>query len=219
MQQRFHCELEKRIGEGTFGQVFEGLQKGTEAPLAIKTFKDDHANTFAMHEVCAFSAFEPHPHLLMLVDVGCVNGRMCLATQRYEKNLCDLLKIRALEQVELKHILRCMCDGMAHLHGAGVGHFDLKPANVLLQLGRAPPADKGPNAEFARWLFQLPDLMAVCVADFGNALLADSRQRSILSEKHVTNFGVDEVTLWYRAPEILLGLVKHKTASEMWSLG
>ena len=130
-----------------------------------------------------------------------------------------LLRIRKLQQDELQHILRCVCDGLAHLHDAGVCHNDLKPNNVLLRLGPAPPADTSPTTEFAQWILQMRNMVQVCIADLGNAVPADSRQRPCLSQGHVSKAGVDEVTLWYRAPEILLGLAGFGPASDMWSLG
>ena len=216
----FTVNWNRKLGEGTFAKVFEGLQNGTQAPLAIKAFEADrHAEYDAMHEVCAMSAFQPHPHLPMLLDVGRINGRICLATPRYDKNLHEVIKMRAFEQVELTYILRCICDGVAHLHGAGLCHLDLKPQNILLRMGPLPPADRGPTAEFARWLLNLPDSVAVCVSDLGNALLGDSTQRPIRSEKQVTDHGVGVVTLWYRAPELLFGNAAFSVSSDMWSLG
>ena len=136
----FTVDWKKKLGNGTFGEVFEGLQRGTGAPVAVKAFQNDPSGkSFAMKQVCALSTFQPHPCLLTLVDVGRVDGRICLVTEKHDTDLGVLLRIRKLQQDELQHILRCICDGLAHLHDAGVCHNDLKPNNVLLRLGPAPP--------------------------------------------------------------------------------
>ena len=217
----FTVNWKRMLGEGTFAQVYEGLQNGTKAPLAIKAFKADkwQARCNAMQEVSAMSAFQPHPHLPNLLDVGYINGKICLATPRYDKNLHEVIKMRALLEVELTDILRCICDGLAHLHGAGLCHLDLKPQNILLRMGASPPVDKGPTPEFARWLLNLRDSLAVCVSDLGSAVLSDPTQRPILSQKQVTDHGVNVVTLWYRAPELIFGNAAYNFSADMWSLG
>ena len=216
----FTVDWQKKLGNGTFGEVFEGRQCGTGAPVAVKTFQiNPSGKSFAMKEVCALSTFQPHPCLLTLVDVGRVDDRICLVTDKYDTDLGGLLRIRKLQQDELHHILRCICDGLAHLHGAGVCHNDLKPSNVLLRLGPAPPADTASTTEFAKWILQMRNIMQVVIADLGNAIPSDSSQRPCLSQGHVSKAGVEEVTLWYRAPEILLGLAGFDSAADMWSLG
>jgi serine/threonine protein kinase len=142
-----------------------------------------------------------------------------LVTEKHDTDLGGLLRIQKLQQDELQHILRCICDGLAHLHDAGVCHNDLKFNNVLLRLGPAPPADTASTTEFAKWIRQMRNMMQVVIPDLGNAVPADSRQRPCLSQGHVSKAGVGEVTLWYRAPEILLGLAGFGSASDVWSLG
>ena len=48
----FTVDWKKKLGNGTFGEVFEGLQRGTGAPVAVKTFQNDPSGkSFAMKEV------------------------------------------------------------------------------------------------------------------------------------------------------------------------
>ena len=79
--------------------------------------------------------------------------------------------------------------GVAYCHSIGIMHRDLKPQNILISN----------NGD-------------IKVADFG---LARSFNYSITKQKYTKEI----VTLWYRAPELLLGEKEYGTAVDMWSIG
>lgn len=84
------------------------------------------------------------------------------------------------------------------MHGASIIHNDLKPQNILL------------FDNSGRWTAKICDL--------GNAVVQAS-WREVPSDTQVAKAGVHEVTLWYRSPEILLGLADYTSAVDLWSLG
>ena len=86
-------------------------------------------------------------------------------------------------------LMREMLSGLAYLHGQRVMHRDLKPANLLVT---GPPS----------W--------RLIITDFGLA-------RRLEPPPLATEGAV--VTLWYRAPELLLGVPTHTTAIDMWAAG
>ncbi|CAN6444397.1 unnamed protein product [Victoria cruziana] len=81
-----------------------------------------------------------------------------------------------------------LCKGVAHCHGHGVLHRDLKPQNLLVD------KEKG----------------ILKIADLG---LGRAFTVPLKSYTH------EIVTLWYRAPEVLLGSTHYSTGVDMWSVG
>eukprot|EP01121_Diplochlamys_sp_Union-15-3_P013987 TRINITY_DN4420_c0_g1_i2.p1 TRINITY_DN4420_c0_g1~~TRINITY_DN4420_c0_g1_i2.p1 ORF type:complete len:248 (-),score=46.23 TRINITY_DN4420_c0_g1_i2:58-801(-) len=82
---------------------------------------------------------------------------------------------------------------MNYLHSNWVIHRDLKPSNILV-LGKGP--EEG----------------TVKIADFGLARIFQSPLRP-LSDNGVV------VTIWYRAPELLLGSKHYTKAIDIWAIG
>ena len=158
----FKVRWDKKLGEGRV-EVFEAVSMDDRVELAAKTFRKDPAGlAAALAETCALAAFDTHPCLLRLLDVAVIENRPCLATKRYEITLSGLIKKRSIEEVELTHILECICAGLSHLHQTGICHNDLKPPNILLRSCAAPPTDRGPTTEHARWMLDVKGRMEVC---------------------------------------------------------
>eukprot|EP00918_Siedleckia_nematoides_P070931 GHVU01154867.1.p1 GENE.GHVU01154867.1~~GHVU01154867.1.p1 ORF type:complete len:483 (+),score=57.66 GHVU01154867.1:233-1681(+) len=103
-------------------------------------------------------------------------------------------KKRPLESSDIKIIIGHVLKALNHVHRHNVIHRDLKPANLLI--------DKDGKIK---------------LADFGLARkhclpsLSDDT-----SQLHLTN---NVVTLWYRAPELLMGAERYSSAVDIWSLG
>jgi serine/threonine protein kinase len=81
--------------------------------------------------------------------------------------------------------------GVAYIHARGIIHRDLAPANV--------------------WVKKVQHGMLFKIADSGMA------RPVLLASGNMTPLVV--CTLWYRAPELLLGTTQYTTAVDMWSIG
>jgi len=99
----------------------------------------------------------------------------------------------------LDHVKRIIFQtlmGLAHSHSRRVIHRDLKPANIFLIYSNS--AEK---------------LLSSCIVKIGDFGLARAARIPI---PPLTR---DIATLWYRAPEILLGTNKYSSTVDIWSLG
>ena len=90
---------------------------------------------------------------------------------------------------EVKRLMIQLLDAMAYLHSHYIVHRDLKMSNLLYSHSGQ-----------------------VKIADFGLA-------RTIGSPRHKKKLTPRVITLWYRAPELLLGAKTYSFAVDMWSLG
>ena len=60
--------------------------------------------------------------------------------------------------------------------------------------------------------------MCVCIGDLGNAVFGSPEERPP-SRTSAKDVGIEAVTLYYRAPEILLGMAAFSYPVDMWALG
>ncbi|XP_022024335.1 cyclin-dependent kinase B1-1-like [Helianthus annuus] len=98
------------------------------------------------------------------------------------------LKLKVLAVAQIQSFLYQLLKGVAHCHGHGVLHRDLKPQNLLVD------KEKG----------------ILKIADLG---LGRAFTVPLKSYTH------EIVTLWYRAPEVLLGPAHYSTGVDMRSVG
>jgi serine/threonine protein kinase len=96
--------------------------------------------------------------------------------------------------MKVKKFLYQMLSGIADCHMKRIIHRDLKPANILI--------DRNGNL-----LIYIDNLK---IGDFGLA-----RTYSL----PVRPYSQEVVTLWYRAPEILLGSYEYSTPIDIWAIG
>ena len=62
---------------------------------------------------------------------------VCMLARLYDESLKQYSKCHELNQDALKCVLSAISHGVAHLHSHQVGHFDIKPSNVLIKWSHA----------------------------------------------------------------------------------
>lgn len=98
-----------------------------------------------------------------------------------------------MKEYTVKSLLWQLLNGLHYLHSNWIIHRDLKPSNILVM---------GEGEEQG----------VVKIADFGLARIYQAPLRP-LSDNGVV------VTIWYRAPELLLGSRHYTPAVDMWAVG
>jgi eukaryotic-like serine/threonine-protein kinase len=169
--------LHERLGAGGFGVVWRASDELLQREVALKRVPlgargdADRATREAL--ACARLS---HPAIVALYEACARDGDMYLISELVEgRTLADLIAEGDLSNEQVLEIGTALCGALAHAHGRGVIHRDIKPQNVLV-----PDHCEQP-------------MQAAKLTDFGGALLA--------GEDILTRTGDVLGTLAYMAPE------------------
>ncbi|CAH8290203.1 unnamed protein product [Heterobilharzia americana] len=185
----------EKIGEGTYGVVYKCRNKVTGKFAALKKIRlesdEEGVPSTAIREISLLKELQ-HPNIVNLEQVIMEDGRLYLVFEYLNVDLKRYLEDSGrnslLDAETVKSFMYQMLQGLLFCHGRRVIHRDLKPQNILVDIGRK----------------------IVKLADFGLARAFGIPVRVLTHEV---------VTLWYRAPEILLGAQRYSCAVDMWSMG
>ena len=194
-----------QIGEGAFGLVY--YARGPQNRVcAIKSFKSNPKDppvvpAPTIREVHLLTELS-HENVLNLLHVQVNHAELALSLvfdyaehdlDRIIRHHKDAKRGKPIPPRMVKSIAWQMLNGLAYLHENDVMHRDLKPQNILIM---------GDGVEHG----------VVKIADFGLARRCRSPARPLIENGPV-------VTLWYRAPELLLGAKHYLVAVDIWAVG
>lgn len=193
-----------QIGQGTFGKVFKSTyqtKNGESVTAAIKKIpmsaKSEGIPISSIREINVLNSCH-HPNLISLLDIFIVkptlnnrNGHIDLVFEYMEHDMSALLEAKIeFTMGEIKNIMYQILTGIQFLHSNYIIHRDIKTANILLD-----------------------NKSTIKLGDFGLA-----RKISPIS-KVSKQYSSNVVTLWYRSPELLLGMKNYDGKVDMWSIG
>lgn len=134
--------LNKRLGTGGIGTIWEATRASDGASVAIKLLKaavaHDSVVADRLRREAAALGLSWHPNVVEILDEGHLPDGTCfLVMERLggESLEARLSRVGTLTRAELLPIALQICDALSAVHAAGVVHRDLKPSNVYLVPG------------------------------------------------------------------------------------
>jgi cyclin-dependent kinase 2 len=177
-------KLGKKIGSGTYGDIYEITNDDSLVYKKFTDISDQEYSSSFVRELGLLRMLSNCENIVQLDSFDLTDYGLYL-----KKFKCNLLKVseqNTLTEHEIKKIIFQVLMGIYQAYQCGVLNHDIKPDNILIR-------DSGH--------------IAICDWGLGRFL----PQYSILE---------DEIqTIWYRAPEILLGALKYDVKIEIWSVG
>jgi serine/threonine protein kinase len=134
--------IERRIGSGGFGTVYEAWDGRLERPVAVKAIESggDSGSGRVMREAQAAARLN-HPGIVTLYEMGEEDGNALLVTELVDGDtLAQLNRDCSLSDREIGEIGADLCEALDHAHCRSVVHRDIKPQNVLVTEGGEPRA-------------------------------------------------------------------------------
>ena len=194
-------EIIKRLGGGSFADVFLAKEKSTSDMVAIKVLKKKYRKfdeccelreCKSLQKLCkdSLQTQKGYDNIIKLKQIifEKKTGKLNLVFEYMETDLYELMKKRSpgkLSEDEIKDITYQTLLGLYHMHKYGFFHRDMKPENLLLT-GKK-----------------------VKIADFGLA-------REIRSIPPYTEY---VSTRYYRAPECILRSTNYNSPIDIWAVG
>ncbi|KAL4449198.1 hypothetical protein ABPG74_015580 [Tetrahymena malaccensis] len=188
----------KMLGEGTYGHVTKCIDKHSKDIVAVKKikleiFQGDGFPSSSMREISTLKKMK-HENIVFLKDVQFQFDENSLLMV-FECLECDLKQYLEnefpIQPIKIKQIMKQILQGVDYCHQMQIMHRDLKPQNILI-------SSKTSNA------------MQVKISDFGLA-----RTFTTPLDKYTKEIA----TLWYRAPEVMLGDEHYSITIDIWAIG
>jgi eukaryotic-like serine/threonine-protein kinase len=126
-------ELDALVGSGHFGEVWRGRDAHQDTEIAVKLLEAGVALDEVLLESQLLARFRDHPRIVTIRNVEVSPPRPFIVMDFMSGgSLQDRLESGDVSIVEAVRWVRHALDGLAHAHGLGVLHRDIKPGNILL---------------------------------------------------------------------------------------
>jgi hypothetical protein len=178
------------LGSGGMGQVWLARDERSGLDVALKIVaREGKAGSRAEREARAASSLR-HPRCQRIISLAREPSHVYIAYEYVPgRTLREAMRANELDDREAVEVAAQICEALAHAHGKGIVHRDVKPSNVLLQEG---------------------DGVSITLLDFGLAQMAEFDT--------LTGLGDIPGTLAYISPERLHGLAA-TPAADVWGVG
>jgi eukaryotic-like serine/threonine-protein kinase len=126
--------LARRIGSGGFGVVWLAEDEHLQRAVAVKRIvMHDSAVAARAEREARAAARLSHPGIVALYESGRDDEAVYLVSELVRgRTLADLMEEGELSDRDVLRVGVALCDALAHAHGRGVIHRDVKPGNVIV---------------------------------------------------------------------------------------
>jgi Tol biopolymer transport system component len=140
--------VERELGGGGMSHVFVATELALGRRIVVKVLPPDAVAQVSLERFkreIRLAARLQHPHIVPLLSSGDMDGVPWYTMPFvHGESLRERLATRGpLPVNETVHVLRDVASALAHAHGEGVVHRDIKPDNIILSGGVAVVADFG----------------------------------------------------------------------------
>uniref|UniRef100_UPI00398F21DE cyclin-dependent kinase 1 n=1 Tax=Pristiophorus japonicus TaxID=55135 RepID=UPI00398F21DE len=188
-----YVKIEK-IGEGTYGVVYKGRHKTTQQIVAMKKIRleseEEGVPSTAIREISLLKELQ-HPNVVCLQDVLMQDARLYLIFEFLSMDLKKYLDSLPTRQMMDQMLVK------SYLYQITQGIAFCHSRRVL-------------HRDLKPQNLLIDSKGVIKLADFGLARAFGVPVRVYTHEV---------VTLWYRAPEVLLGSARYSTPVDIWSIG
>jgi len=183
----------EKIGRGVYGVVYRARDNETNEVVALKKIlleiESEGVPSVAIREISLLREIE-NPYIVDLRNVVSCNKKLYLVFEHLDKDLKQLIEAYGDKPLDPELIKSYM--------------YQLLSGIASVHSRRILHRDLKPQN------LLIDRKGAIKIADFGLARAFAIPNRPYTHEV---------VTLWYRAPEILLGAIEYSTPVDIWSLG
>ncbi|RHY20829.1 hypothetical protein DYB36_011183 [Aphanomyces astaci] len=190
--------------KGTEGTCYRCFQRSTGRVLAMKRArvfpKGEGVPYYMLRELAVLQGIK-HPHIASLEMISLAKDELHVFFPYVDKTLHEVINPtsdpsggRVLPEPQVRRFLHQLLDAIAHCHRRGVLHRNLKPKHLLIDTKSSDELD---DAELR-------------ISDFALVRATGIPRRT---------YTMEVVTLWYRPPEILMGVRSYSPAVDIWSIG
>jgi len=126
--------LVRQIGSGGFGTVWLAEDERLERAVAVKRIAmHDGADAKRAEREARAAARLSHPGIVALYESGRDDEAVYLVSELVRgRTLAELMRDGELSDRDVLRVGVALCDALAHAHGRGVIHRDVKPGNVIV---------------------------------------------------------------------------------------
>ncbi|CAM9125004.1 unnamed protein product [Choristocarpus tenellus] len=241
----YDVNMKEVLGSGSYGTVHAAVHRSTGRQVAIKNvgkkFLFSDAEKASVQREIQIQQRMVNNHIIRLYEIYESPENLYLVQERAPcGTLEDFLYTRVrLNELDAKRAVKQILDGLVFLHGKGIVHCDLKPANILLSdvlEGELEPVVSVPDTSDSEDSREADSLAAgtaqstvpnslsglvVKICDFGHARkVPDCRYFRFTGNIHKIPFHLFKHTGTdgFVAREVLMQ-ESYGKAADMWSVG
>ncbi|GMR29945.1 hypothetical protein PMAYCL1PPCAC_00140, partial [Pristionchus mayeri] len=128
--------VERKLGEGSFGEVFQAKSREDSKVYAVKRaiepYRSSSDRALKLREVQKHEELTPHPNLVYFYRAWEERGRLYIQTELCLNSLADYSKYDAPPTNEIWDIFYDVINATDYLHQKDYIHLDIKPENIFL---------------------------------------------------------------------------------------